>query len=154
MMPLTGEALEGNDGGDEGDQAPLSQMLPLTGPSSDVLDKPTGPEQPDLGSVPEPFLGPGQDIKDLTGGVGSRQGGSLGEGVAPAFGLRDGFGGGVLGDTGPVGQQANPTVFQVRSPVSTYWRGQTYSLYDGEQWLPDRRVPFASVARSRQHRYA
>ena len=39
------------------------------------------------------------------------------------------------------------TVMQVRSPVTSYWRGRTYSTFDGNHWLPD--PPGAAFEQSR-----
>lgn len=152
MMPLTGEALEGGNGDADVEPTPLSEIRPLSGPESTVGDEPQqAPEEPGQGPESKPLGGEGQGD-----GVGAGLGGSLSEGspTSPLFGSQDGAGGGIVGETGPMGDQANPMAFQVRSPVSTYWRGQTYSLYDGNQWLPDQRVEFSPQARSQRHRYA
>ncbi|MDA0799132.1 MAG: transglutaminase-like domain-containing protein [Chloroflexi bacterium] len=151
MLPLTGEARPGSS---EGVQDGPSESMPRSGPDDPALNDPEEIQQ----AIDELLNNSdGSDIPVPNGELGGLlgQGGTPGaDGAAsPLFGTEDGFGGSVPGDPGPNGEIPNPTVMQVRSPVSTYWRGQTYSVFDGEQWLPDGAVRFSTPTRSAKARY-
>jgi transglutaminase-like putative cysteine protease len=151
MLPLTGEA---QPGASDGPSENAGNSLPLSG-----LDDPALKDPEDIQKAIDELLeNTGtQELPapngDSSGALG--QGGTPGTDGAssPLFGTEDGSGGAVPGDPGPNGQIPNPTVMQVRSPVSTYWRGQTYSTYDGTQWLPDNAVRFSTPTRSQKARY-
>lgn len=152
MMPLTGEVQPSS--GDTSLEAP-TDSLPLSGPDDPAL---TDPEeiQKAIDNILE-----GAQNEQPAPGTGADLGGTLAQGgvpgtdgaASPMFGTEDGIGTAIPGDPGPNGDIPNPTVMQVRSPVSTYWRGQTYSLFDGTQWRPDSTVRFASPTRSQKARY-
>ena len=56
--------------------------------------------------------------------------------------------------TGELAEERNQAVLRVRSPVASYWRGQTFSIFDGEVWAPDGNVALEpSVARGLSGRY-
>ena len=152
MLPLTGQAI-GDSSGGEGD-APTN-MFPLTGSEGEDL-------QPgaDQGSVAGQLGGPSEE-----GGAEFQQGvgdGALGDGTPGSEGAPSGLfagdslvpGGGLPGEIPTDGTVPNPTVAQVRSPIATYWRGQSYSTFDGTQWLPDRSVPLERARGSDRARYA
>jgi transglutaminase-like putative cysteine protease len=151
MMPLTGEARPGSD---EGVQDGPSESMPLSG-----LDDPALNDPEEIQKAIEELLNEFEGNESLV--PNGELGGSLGQGgtpgtdgaPSPLFGTEDGVGGGIPGDPGPNGQIPNPTIMQVRSPVSTYWRGQTYSDFDGDQWLPDGAVRFSTPTRSERARY-
>lgn len=55
---------------------------------------------------------------------------------------------------GELAEERNQAVLRVRSPVASYWRGQTFSIFDGEVWAPDGNVALEpSVARGLSGRY-
>lgn len=151
MLPLTGEATPGSS---DGAQDGPSESMPLSGPSDPVLGDPNELQSALDELLQDPGVN-GNPIPNGDLGDGLAQGGTPGtDGAAsPLFGTEDGVGGGIPGDPGPNGELPNPTVMQVRSPVSTYWRGQTYSVFDGNQWLPDSTMRFAEPTRSAKSRY-
>ncbi|MCH8190196.1 MAG: hypothetical protein IIC80_02450 [Chloroflexi bacterium] len=56
--------------------------------------------------------------------------------------------------TDELAEERNQAVLRVRSPVASYWRGQTFSIFDGEVWAPDGNVALEpSVARGLSGRY-
>ena len=136
MLPLTGEArpgsAQGGGEGNPGDQLPLTGAVrPGEGPEAGARPLPGAPRA-DGAPGPDDDVGPG------TG----EPAGPRGENGAPA-GPRDVRGEGSPGDQeyeepppldGPL---PDTTVMQVRSPVKSYWRGQTYSAYDGQRWVAD-----------------
>jgi transglutaminase-like putative cysteine protease len=154
MLPLTGQASEGGNGED---LTGPSEILPLSGPETGKTLDELLAEQGDKGEQLH-----GDDAKPapgIPGGVGSGVeglGGAPGTTgpASPLFGTPDGSGAVIPGDPGAGGTLPNPTIMQVRSPVATYWRGQTYSRFNGESWLPDSVVRFETPTRSTQARYA
>ena len=126
LLPLTGAATQPapNPGGD----APGPQ-LPLTGQPGDELT-----------ATPEAAPGTGGPSLPVPGTAGEG-GGELGQSGTASAGLGGNpeadVPGAVPGDTPGADGVPDPIIMQVRSPVATYWRGQTHSLFDGFQWLPD-----------------
>ncbi len=144
-------------------------VLPLTGATEPAGDGDEGsaalPES--LGGAPLPsvqdsILIPG---REGSGGDPASPGGSIGplDGQGTGEGRGGGLGGDVdsgIGDDREVlfagGELEDITVMQVRSPVASYWRGQTYSALPfalsaglgGEQWVAD--PPGAGFERARR----
>ncbi len=59
-----------------------------------------------------------------------------------------------VGDQDIAATGESPAVLRVRSPVASYWRGQTYSRFDGQQWRPDAGVAVEQrISRSLAGRY-
>jgi transglutaminase-like putative cysteine protease len=153
MLPLTGEP---SPGASEGDQQSQGDAMPLTAPNAGEL----GSDE-DIQKTIDELLAQSDANRDAQEIPNGDLGGALAQGgipgvdgpSSPLFGTEDGSGVGVPGDPGPNGQVPNPTVMQVRSPVSTYWRGQTYSRFDGTQWIPDGAVRFSTPTRSTKARY-
>ncbi len=53
----------------------------------------------------------------------------------------------------PLGGNVDDVVLQVRSPVVSYWRGQTYSTYDGRDWRPDTELALGRAPTGTARRY-
>ena len=160
ILPLTGAAEEGAQPGGGGIQPGLGEgdstlgdgeggsVLPLTGAPVTPEDAGTAPAVG--GDGPVAGAAPG----DVT--MGGNESGVTsmfppdGPPMLPEADTFEPLDPGTLpdgeGDFGG-GQVEDTIVMQVRSPVTSYWRGRTYSTFDGDYWLPD--PPGAAFEQSR-----
>ena len=151
ILPLTGEA-EPSGAADASTRGP-AEILPLSGDADTQAAADTSGGQAQPGGLPE--------LSDVLSGLSTlRESG--GDGSDP-FGSTNSPSGDLF-ESQPMAEEVltlqapaeggeNPTIMQVRSPMATYWRGRTYSWYDGTEWLPDRSLPMERATRTERFRY-
>jgi transglutaminase-like putative cysteine protease len=135
-LPLTGASADPGASGEGGSSLPLTGPEAGTGVTPGAQGAPVPGESTITPATPE------------TGGQTPAQG-QTGTGTGTGAGTE----GGSEAPRESFQRPENPTVLLVRSPVQSYWRGTTYSRFDGQTWLPDVVTSFEEPVRTDRFRY-